>query len=352
MALILHLYSFGAMKIRIRIDIYAACLVFSLFFVLIPVKGSASIVSDQCEVCHSLFTSVTGEDVTEEELYAIRNSHCVNCHSNTGGETVKVFAGVNVPVVHNMDVPDSMLAGGNFYYVAQGGGERRGHNVTGIAQKDKKYGTEPPGYERASDLSKEGYDLDRPLACSGANGCHGDRNIRDPFEAIMGTHHAVDSPLNGKTTARSFRYLKNTALVNGVTGLEDEDWGKTTSPKDHNEYSPSVNEFCTGCHGDLHVNMAGGPSPWFRHPTGIVIPKKGEYLDYETYSPDAPVARQKVPAVASDKVEPGSDVVICLSCHRAHSGPYAHILRWDYDAIFAGKGEGGCFICHTSKNGK
>jgi hypothetical protein len=202
------------------------------------------------------------------------------------------------------------------------------------------------------DPSKAGYNLRRPLACSGANGCHGNRNVKDPFDAVMGSHHAVDSPVSGKTTARSFRYLRNTALVNGVTGLEDKDWGRTISSKDHSEYSPSMNEFCTSCHGDLHVSKAEGPSPWFRHPTGIALPKKGEYSEYKVYSPDAPVAREKVPAAASDKVTPGSDIVMCLSCHRAHSGPYEHSLRWDYDAIFVGEGEGGCFICHTSKKGK
>jgi hypothetical protein len=340
------------MKIHIRISTCAACLAFSLLFVLIPARSRASIVSEQCEVCHSLFPAISDKDLTEDQVYAIRNSHCVNCHSSTGGGTVKVLAGVNVPVVYNIDVPGGMLAGGNFHYVAQREGDRKGHNVEGIAPEDRKYGTEPPGYERAMDRSKAGYDLDKPLACAGANGCHGDRNVRDPFEAVMGAHHGVDSPVNGKTTAKSFRYLKNTALVNGVTGLEDEDWENTVSPKDHNEYSPDINEFCTGCHGDLHVSSAGGPSPWFRHPTGVVLPKRGEYLGYETYSPDAPVAREKVPALPSDEVTPGSDIVICLSCHRAHSSPYAHSLRWDYDAIFVGEGEGGCFICHTSKNGK
>lgn len=332
--------------------IYAVLAVFLLSVFSLPSGAGASIVSDQCEVCHSLFPAITDKDLSEDEISAIRNSHCVNCHSNTGGETVKVLGGVNVPVVYNIDVPGRMLAGGNFHYVAQREGDRKGHNVEGIAKEDGKYGTAPPGYERKMDPSKAGYNLRKPLACAGANGCHGDRNIKDPFEAIMGTHHAVDSPVNGRTTAKSFRYLKNTALINGVTGLEDKDWEKTASPKDHNEYSPSVNEFCTSCHGDLHVNSAGGPSPWFRHPTGIVIPKRGEYLEYETYSTGAPVGREKVPAAASSKVTPGSDIVICLSCHRAHSSPYAHSLRWDYDAIFVGEGEGGCFICHTSKNGK
>jgi hypothetical protein len=263
-----------------------------------------------------------------------------------------VLASVRVPVVYSMEKPSRLLAGGNFHYVAQEGGDRMGHNVQGIAPKDSTYGLTPPGYERDLDPSKTGYSRSRPLGCAGSNGCHGDRNIKDPFEALMGAHHAVDSPVDGKTTARSYRYLANTGLINGVVGLEDEDWEMTHSPSDHNEYTSSINEFCASCHGDLHGSKAGKGSPWFRHPTGVVLPKGGEYVGYQTYSTDAPVGREKVPEAPSDKVSPGQDEVVCLSCHRAHSGPYASMLRWDYDAMFAGEGGGGCFICHTGKAGE
>ncbi|MEJ2313608.1 MAG: cytochrome c3 family protein [Nitrospirota bacterium] len=313
--------------------------------------GRASIVSDQCEVCHSRYTGMMGE-ASEDDMYEQRNAHCVNCHSDSGAETIMELAGLRVPVVYSLALTTDELAGGNFHSVAMIGGDRSGHNVSGIAAEDAKYGPEPPGYERDMDPSLIGYNRNRPLFCAGSNGCHGDRNIMDPLEAILGTHHAVDRPVDGKTTAKSYRYLKNTALVNGVVGLEDDDWERTRSVTDHNEYSPSINEFCTSCHGDLHGSRAGSNKVWFRHPTGIPLPKRGEYLGYEIYNTNAPVGREKVPETPSSVVEAGSDIVICVSCHMAHSGPYASILRWDYDNIFAGKGKGGCFICHTSKAGK
>jgi hypothetical protein len=336
---------------------YIATPALLLFFAVLPLVfftaggARASIVSDQCEVCHSRYPGMMG-DLSENQKYEQKNAHCVNCHSDSGAETIKELAGVRVPVVYSLEATTHALAGGNFHGVALRGGDRRGHNVSGIAAEDATNGPEPPGYDREMDPSLIGYDRHRPLFCAGSNGCHGDRNIRDPLEAILGTHHAVDRPVDGKTTATSYRYLKNTALVNGVVGLEDDDWERTRSATDHNEYSPSINEFCASCHGDLHGSKAGSKNVWFRHPTGIPLPKRGEYLGYEIYNTNAPVGREKVPETPSSVVEAGSDIVICVSCHMAHSGPYASILRWDYDDIFAGEGKGGCFICHTSKSGK
>ena len=50
-------------------------------------------------------------------------------------------------------------------------------------------------------------------------------------------------------------------------------------------------------------------------------------------------------------------MVICLSCHKAHSNPYDYKLRFDYDAMTTGGyadissavANGGCFACHTTK---
>jgi hypothetical protein len=152
--------------------------------------------------------------------------------------------------------------------------------------------------------------------------------------------------------------------VKGVLGLEDDEWNQNCSSKKHNEYSPSIDVFCATCHGNFHSKEeTGKKSPWFRHPTDIVFTKAGEYLNYNPnvpppsdrpgiriYSTDAPVGREKVPNSPSDEVKPGEDIVICLSCHVAHSGPCGSILRWDYDNIISGEeGKGGCFICHTGK---
>ena len=335
-----------------------------LFLLLIP-EGNGAIVSDDCQACHGLYPGMMAEAETgKAPEYVLKNVLCVNCHSNADRDAIKTLGGVKVPVVHNTVSPIHTLAGGNFYYVAKDFGEKRGHNVDGVTSMDTRFKGVPPGYDRTFDPSMIGYNPEKPLTCAGSNGCHGNRNIEDPFESILGTHHAEDTPRDGSTTAKSYRFLKNTNKVKGVLGLEDDEWNQNCSSKKHNEYSPSIDVLCASCHGNFHSkDKTGKESPWFRHPTDVVLPKSGEYTSYNPdvpppldrsdiriYSPDAPVGREKVPESPSDEVKPGRDIVICLSCHVVHGSPYESILRWDYDAIITGEeGKGGCFICHTAK---
>jgi hypothetical protein len=209
-----------------------------------------------------------------------------------------------------------------------------------------------------------GYSSTKPLTCAGSNGCHGNRNVGNPFAAIRGAHHADDSPVDGSTIAKSYRFLKNTDKTRGVLGLEDQDWGQNISVKKHNEYSPTMDNFCAGCHGSFYRgDKIGKMSPWFRHPAGIVLPKSDAYRNYNPdvtppadisgiriYSLDAPVARDDVPAVPTEIVKPGTDIVFCLSCHVAHASQNESMLRWNYDAIVSGETGGGCLLCHTDKS--
>jgi hypothetical protein len=176
-----------------------------------------------------------------------------------------------------------------------------------------------------------------------------------------------------------------------VKGYEVSDW-QNTDASHHNEYfgvempegytysgctvdchfnedglkgirSPNntMSGFCATCHGNFHGlsgsygEVAGiGDStggPFRRHPTDVVLPDSGEYSEYITYSVEAPVARTSVPDSPDSVVTPGSDVVMCLSCHVAHASNYADMLRWDYSQMVAGGGgSGGCFTCHTLKD--
>ncbi len=324
-----------------------------------------AVVGGDCDACHTIFTGMTEKTYRGKPFeYVSKDTFCVNCHTNNTDSTIKVLGGNRVPVIFNNLKPNRSLAGGNFYYVAKDFGDRKGHNVNGVTSPDAKFRGFPPGYDRLLDTSVIGYDPKKPLACAGSNGCHGNRNIEDPFEAIFATHHAIDKPIDGSTTAKSYRFLKNTDKVKGVTGLEDNEWNQNSSPAKHNEYTPSMNTFCLSCHGEFHFkDKTEKTGSWFRHPTGIVLPKNGEYANYNPdtaplpdrpgtriYNPDAPVGRVKVPASPSDEVRHSEDIVICLSCHVAHSSPYESILRWDYDNIYTGEGgKGGCLICHTSK---
>lgn len=319
-----------------------------LFFIAILSDTSMAIVGGDCDACHILYKGMMEKTHRAKPFEYVLNTFCVNCHSNANSDTVKNLGGNRVPVVHSTVAPIRPLAGGNFHYVAKDFGDRKGHNVDGITSVDMKFNGLPPGYTRTSDPSIVGYNPKKPLMCAGSNGCHGNRNIEDPFEAVYGTHHAIDKPLDGSTTAKSYRFLKNTDKVKGVLGLEDKDWNQNSSSKKHNEYYPSIDVLCENCHGDFHGKDNKDTGHWFKHPTGVPIPSKGDYSRYGTYDTDAPVGRIKVPASPGEEVRPGEDIVICLSCHVAHASPYESMLRWDYDGLMT-EGKGGCQICHSGK---
>ena len=130
---------------------------------------------------------------------------------------------------------------------------------------------------------------------------------------------------------------------------------------------PYAEGMCTTCHGYFHA--AGGTGAdadltnngvsgaFLRHPSDYVIPSTGEYSAYTTYDPTAPVARPTVVSSASATVQPGTDLVMCLTCHAAHGTAYDYMLRFDYTTMTAGfygdiptaQAAGGCLACHTTK---
>ncbi len=324
--------------------------ILTLLFLFICYQNLNATVGGDCDACHNLYQGMMEKTYTKKAFqYVVRNEFCVNCHSNVTSDTIKNLGGNRVPVVHNTVSPIYSLAGGNFYYVGKDFGDRKGHNVYGIASSDMKFKNEPPGYSRGNDPSSTGYNHKENLMCAGSNGCHGDRNIEDPFEAIYGTHHAIDRPVDGSTIAKSYRFLKITSSTKGVTGFEDKDWNQKANSNKHNEYTRSIDMICISCHGSFHdiENKKGG---WFRHPVGVPLPFKKGYEDYKIYNVNAPVARETLSNTSNSEINTGKDTVMCLSCHFAHAGPYDFSLRWDYENLFASENEkNGCLICHTGK---
>jgi len=335
-----------------------------LLFLLIALCGIVLIPRElfafdegDCYACHAEFQRET----VDGKMATVT---CVECHTSEDGNILKKIGGVTVPTVVSASEPGASLAGGNFFYVKFRGMER-GHNVQGVVPGIVP--SAPPGYDRRSDTSSIGFNAGKPLVCAGSNGCHGDRDVEDEFEAMKGSHHSKGTPVDGSTKARSFRFLKNTRDAKGVTGLEDPDWGMNSTPAKHNEYTLSMNRFCMNCHGaffstapQVTETSMGLNNPHKNHPTAVVIPDNGEFKNYNPdvppapggrlYSLEAPVARERIPAAPRRDVIPGQDYVFCLSCHMPHASPYPYGLRWDYSKMIAGgKRTGGCFICHTEK---
>ena len=130
----------------------------------------------------------------------------------------------------------------------------------------------------------------------------------------------------------------------------------------HNLGHHTMTGFCCGCHGNFYIEQENGE--WIRHPSDAVIPTTGEY-QYAfgspgsgadgIYDPLVPVARPNFTDFttgAKGTVEIGTDMVMCLSCHRPHGSPYDDLLRWNYGDMIAGGGDSttGCFACHTRKD--
>jgi hypothetical protein len=345
----------------------------STFLVLIPVGYALATVTGACVNCHTMHNSQGGAEMqlkdgeTDPQGNLVRGT-CVGCHGSTPAGADNIVT--NIPQVWHAAATD--LAGGNFKYVLTD--DTYGHNVQNIAAADPTLANTPPGYAAAMDPSSSQYQTGSRLTCAGANGCHGNRDETTDYAAVKGAHHASDAVLKfggiveasqGASVATSYRFLYK------VKGGEDTDWQNTVAAADHNEYKGAVyaarttmawadvntiSELCAECHGSFHMSGATGigtATPWIRHPTDVLIPNSGEYASISTtYNPTVPVARAAIPAAASGTVAAGTDIVMCLSCHRAHASGYADILRWDYSTMIANGGSlsTGCFVCHTTKD--
>jgi len=284
---------------------------------------------------------------------------CVGCHTSATSSTIVDLGDTRIPIVYNTVPPVNPLAGGNFYWVAQGSSyDAYGHNVYGIAAVDSIL-SDAPGRQSGTCSSNACHNS---LATApnttqrdknGCQGCH-----------FLTAHHDDSKPW--------YRFLKgHNSDDDYVTGIEDPDWeqnpvaghnryqgyeGPLDNPGWSLEYTHSISGFCGGCHGTFHKSSVGpnpgigSSSPWLRHPTDIILNDKGgEYTGYDTignYSTEAPVAWLDP---SNPTLE--SAVVMCLSCHRPHGSSQPDMLRWDYGTMVAsGGGSGGCFTCHTTKD--
>lgn len=318
-------------------------------------------VSGACANCHTMHNSQGGKSVCGEDISgALTKGTCVGCHTGTNS------SGGVIPYVFSPDGPTygtDTLAGGNFYWVTQFSDDyahRKGHNVKGIPGmlKDPVLATAPGSIGTCGDTTGCHDSLfEIPTKDTGCEGCH-----------LHPKHHAARQAPGTPALEENgyFRFLSGhfEAIGQGVEGIEDEDWQLSNSETDHNEYLGVVSNnstggfcgvgentmtaYCTGCHGNFHVqtNNVGG---WIRHPSDAPLSTE-ECGNYEVYDPEVPVARTALTGVLST-VNSG-DLVMCLSCHRAHGSPYDDMLRWDYDTMVINdsvNSSDGCFKCHSTK---
>ncbi|MFH1673464.1 MAG: cytochrome c3 family protein [Pseudomonadota bacterium] len=361
-------------QLKILVMIAVGTLLFISHAVHAKVTGS-------CANCHTMHNSQNGSEVVTDPQPALTVNNCVGCHSSNLSSTTYTLGDSTVPVVNALSEPvaENYLAGGNFYWVAQGE-DSKGHNVF-LGEGDDDL-AEAPGAEITCGSTSCHNDLSNKWTGDsglhdkyGCQGCH--LNVAHHADDGDGDYNLVNSANQGW-----YRFLSghNNGAGNGVIGLEDSDWQATNSPSDHNEYlgkttvedggwgfnsgfpepgAYTTTAFCTGCHGIFHSDQKDGASSWIRHPADAVLPTDAQYSNYNNgagYNPIAPVARDDLTGYTAPNsvVTAGSDMVMCLSCHRPHGSPYDDILRWDYSGMNAGGGGAdgtGCFVCHTNKDG-
>ena len=359
------------------------CFMFFALSTLLFALSSEARVAGNCSNCHTMHNSQGGQPVARGDAPwggtggstdarpSLLVASCLGCHSSVTSESIKEFDGNKIPIVFNTTgYPTNPLAGGNFFSVMTD--DTKGHN---IFTQDTHLSVAPgdPGLSGTcgnnTNCHQNLYAVSTVAGLEGKQGC--EKCHLDP------KHHANDHDSTGGlvTSAEQgwYRFLSghSTGVDSGVEGYEDGDWQKTVSSDDHNEYLGSqisggygfvmlgntTTAYCTGCHGRFHINQ-GKASPWLRHPSDAALPASGEYTNYTLYNPLVPVARSSLLSSPSPTVSSG-DMVMCLSCHRAHASPYFKMMRWDYKAWpgtggdgcdpSAGK-HGCCNVCHTSKN--
>ncbi len=353
-----------------------------LYFVIIPVvflfpflvvpDDACANVKGVCSNCHTMHNSQNNAPVyADGPVGNLLRNDCVGCHSSDTAETKVTNGSTIIPIVFNTSngtPPAVPLAGGNFYWV-EFAGDNYGHNVLGISDADLTLSA-APGSTGCANSCHTSLAVDTPG--NGCTGCH--NSVK---------HHGTDPGDGNPETADSgwYRFLSAPANHGGmggapVAGIEDADWEYTAGANDHNVYykgtgsdfeaPQSIGKFCAGCHAAFHSpgfagvweDNGGGTDPWLRHPTDYAIPSSGEYAAIvgTAYDPSVPVGKP-VPLVAPEdlSVVKSGDVVMCLSCHRAHGSPYPHMLRWNSDTIRTGATGAavgtGCFKCHSAKDG-
>jgi len=347
----------------------------------------------KCSVCHTMHNSQAGEPMAYEYSGGAFDpkttpnvnllvTDCVGCHTALDGSTWKDGV-TGAPIVFNTAQPNYGadagdgkhvgLAAGNFYWVTQD--QSFGHD---IFTRDPKYTTAPGRFAVGCDADTDCHStltyVGAPCAhcrtLSPCGNCHmvtGDAS--NPSNVKW--HHRDDSgPVIDSVEEGWYRFIAghNWGDGYGAAGIEDPDWEHSPSSTVHNEYlgyednkknydggfaqtpANTVSAFCMGCHNEFHHQdeSTSGASPWLLHPSDAEIPNSGEYTGYTTYDPLAPVARPSLSSV-SPTVTPGQDLVFCLSCHRAHAGPYYKMLRWDITSSNLATALQGCSVCHTAK---
>ena len=350
-------------RVYLKTSLIAASIATAGLALAVANTASAAISSGVCDSCHTMHNSQNGIsmnfDASAEANPALTRDTCMGCHTTTTTDKTHDTSGAPLPVQATSTIPVDGATGLNLpggYFKATYGpdDDAKWHNVADLgAAEDIALTTIPPGFnaETAQGVGEDW--ANNQLTCGGTYGCHGDHSTIDggapagSAAGIRGMHHKDGD---------SYR------MLSGIVGGESADYNisDTFYSAGTQDGDDTISALCAQCHGDFHITTQS-TSNWVRHPTENLLPSSGTMDDYDSYGTTPNNFHDEVPVGtttynATDGVSSATARVLCLSCHYAHGGDHADLLRWDYSTMDAGTEDTaaagtGCFRCHTEKDG-
>jgi hypothetical protein len=277
---------------------------------------------------------------------------CLACHSESGSASTFADPSGDLPP-HVMSASGSQaiaLPGGDYWssnqtHAGDAGAGGRGHNPYYSSATIQSAVILPDG-NLADDRLPPGSSTTLTKWDCGA--CHA-------------PHHGDESILYG--TAAPFRLLWSKPAGQGITDVEFVAQGADVTADEaddnHTAYQDNTSAWCGQCHGTFHSDAGNG----LIHPSDDGL--DGSSVIYALYngnpSPDPTAAYsylvpiERTTATTGDFDAVSNDLVVCMSCHRAHGASTnaslpaenrdaRNITRWDMETA-SGSGTG-CNKCH------
>jgi predicted CXXCH cytochrome family protein len=317
----------------------------------------------ECIGCHTMHTPQGSALISMSDA----SSTCLNCHNSTSTTTYHVSTDESVMPAGTP--PGNRTPGGDFGWLKKDyawdpgdgalneDGDRHGHNIVAVDfnyEADVTNTTTPGGTMDPSNLH-----------CISCHDQHSKlRRLSDGSIVITGAPIIAsgsynNSPVPGAGEAVGVYRLLRGAGSDPATGVTFTDSvPAAVAPSSYNRseavtdtrvsYGAGWSDFCATCHPDMHIDSGNVVHPVDQNLGNTIATIYGNYVgsgdltgnsatSYDSLIPFQIENSTDYAALAALAVNDGSvasgptssDVVMCLSCHRAHATGWEYMIRWD-----------------------